>query len=68
MNSELLTEKENQVLNLLAKNYSQKDIAKTLDISYKDCKKITADLICKFESNNKSHCVIKAYCEGFIKK
>ncbi|CDE61358.1 putative uncharacterized protein sll0782 [Fusobacterium sp. CAG:439] len=67
MNKELLTEQEHKMLQLFAKSYNRKNIADELNISYSSCRKLVNALLKKFEADNLTSCLIKAYDEGFIK-
>lgn len=62
-----LQPKEISILTQLAYGASQKKIACDLKISYSKCLLITKQLKQKFEAENITECVMKAYNEGFIK-
>lgn len=62
-----LQPKETSILTQLAYGASQKKIARDLKISYSKCLLITKQLKQKFEAENITECVMKAFNEGYIK-
>ncbi len=64
--SRTLTPKERSILLLLARNYSNKEIAKSIDVSDETVKWHLKNLFSKLEAGSRKHAVSRARSLGFI--
>ena len=60
-NTEILTDREKQILDLLAKGFLYKEIAAELDIAYETVKKHIQNIYEKLQVQNKVEALIKAF-------
>jgi DNA-binding CsgD family transcriptional regulator len=64
--SRTLTPKETRILQLLARNFSNKEIARTIDVSDETVKWHLKNLFSKLEAGSRKHAVTRARSLGFI--
>ncbi len=64
--SRTLTPKERSILQLLARNYSNKEIAKSIDVSDETVKWHLKNLFNKLDAGSRKHAVTRARSLGFI--
>jgi len=64
---EALTEREMDVLNLIAQGLSNKDIAGTLFLSEGTVKNYVSTIMAKFHANDRTQVVVRALKEGIVK-
>ena len=64
---EALTEREMDVLNLIAQGLSNKDIAGTLYLSEGTVKNYVSTIMAKFHANDRTQVVVRALKEGIVK-
>ncbi len=64
--SRTLTPKERSILLLLARNYSNKEIAKSIDVSDETVKWHLKNLFTKLEAGSRKHAVTRARTLGFL--
>ena len=64
---EALTDREMDVLNLIAQGLSNKDIASTLYLSEGTVKNYVSTIMAKFHANDRTQVVVRALKEGIVK-
>ncbi len=64
---EALTEREMDVLNLIAQGLSNRDIASTLYLSEGTVKNYVSTIMAKFHANDRTQVVVRALKEGIVK-
>jgi DNA-binding NarL/FixJ family response regulator len=61
-----LTDRERSILRLVAGGYSNKEIARALNLSEGTIKNYITDLLVKLDSRDRTHAVLKAITRGLI--
>ncbi len=61
-----LTEQERQCLELMAEGYSTQRIARALDLRHEETRALEADIIMKFQANNRFQAIAKAVLLGIV--
>ncbi len=66
MNSNLLKEREQQILTLMAKNYTNKKIAEVIHVSVHTIKANNVVIFEKLNAHSRTEAVVKAIKYGYI--
>ncbi|EJJ29003.1 MULTISPECIES: MerR family transcriptional regulator [unclassified Rhizobium] len=61
-----LTDQERQCLELMAEGYSTQRIARALDLRHEETRALEADIIMKFQANNRFQAIAKAVLLGIV--